>query len=113
MEDQKHPDTFGAPIAQIVAVLMLAWALVPSNPYGYNVLLRVVICGISAYLAFQAYEHNRLGWVWALGITAVVYNPLVRIHLTREIWSVVNVVTIGMFVVTIWAIPRSSDEQAD
>ena len=94
------------PVAQIVAMLMLAWALVPSNPYGYYVLLRVVICGISVYLALRAYEHQNMGWVWTLGIMAAVYNPIFRVHLTREIWSVVNVATMGIFIATIWTIPR-------
>jgi uncharacterized membrane protein YwzB len=73
---------------------MLLWALYPGNPYGYYVLLRWVCCAAFAYLALQALSLEKQGWVWVLGITAVVYNPVVRIHLNREIWSVVNVITI-------------------
>jgi hypothetical protein len=29
--------------------------------------------------------------VWVLGVTAAIYNPIIRVHLTREIWSVLNV----------------------
>jgi hypothetical protein len=85
---------------------MLAWALVPSNPYGYYLLLRVVICGICAFLAFVAHARQQTGWVWVLGISAVVYNPFGRVHLTREIWTVVNVVTIVLLAVTIWLFRR-------
>lgn len=85
---------------------MLAWALVPSNPYGYYLLLRVVVCGICAYLALAAYERQRQGWVWALGITAVVYNPFIRVHLNREIWSAVNIATIVLLAATIWVLRR-------
>ena len=109
MSDRPGQESSTFPIAQIIAVLMLAWALVPTNPYGYYVLLRVVICGISVYLAYQAFDRGRTGWVWTLGIVAVVYNPLIRVHMTREFWSVVNVVTIGIIVATIWTIPRCSD----
>ena len=35
------------------------------------------------------------------GVTAVIYNPIVRIHLTREIWTAVNVVTIVLLGMTI------------
>lgn len=101
-----QPTTGRLAVAQIVALLMLAWALVPSNPYGYYVLLRVVVCGISIYLALRAYEQQNMGWVWTLGIMAAVYNPIFRVHLTREIWSVVNVVTMGIFIATIWTVPR-------
>ena len=37
---------------------------------------------------------EKQGWVWLLGVTAGIYNPILRVHLTREIWSVVNVATI-------------------
>lgn len=89
---------------QIVVIAMLMWALVPGNPYGYYMLLRWVCCGVFAYLAFQAYEGNRQGWVWVLGITAGVYNPIIPVHLTREIWVVVNVVTIGIVVGSVFGI---------
>lgn len=82
---------------------MLLWALNPDNPYGYYILLRWVCCGIFAYLAFQALEHEKQGWVWMLGITALVYNPIFRVHLNRELWSIINVVTIGIAVASIFA----------
>lgn len=83
---------------------MLLWALNPANPYGYYILLRIVICASCAYLAFRAAEVNKNQWVWILGVSAVVYNPLIRLHLNREIWSVVNVVTIIVLIMTPWAL---------
>ena len=88
-------------IPQLVAIVMLLWALNPENPYGYYILLRWVCCGVFAYLALKAYEHEHQGWVWILSITAAVYNPIIRVHLTREIWSVINVITIGIAVASI------------
>ena len=90
-----------APIAQIVAIGMLAWALLPDNPYGYYLLLRWVICGVCIYLALQAMERDTTGWVWVLAIVAIAYNPIFRVHLTREIWSVVNIATIVMLGMTL------------
>jgi hypothetical protein len=83
---------------------MLLWALNPGNPYSYYLLLRWVCCGVFAYLAVQALESKRQGWVWVLGITALIYNPLIPVHLTREIWSAANVATIGVAVTSIFAL---------
>jgi hypothetical protein len=91
-------------VPQLISILMLLWALNPDNPYGYYILLRWVTCGVFAYLAFQAFNQERQGWVWILGITAAVYNPIIRVHLTREIWSVLNVITIGIAVASIFVI---------
>lgn len=81
-------------IPQIIAIVMLLWSLYPGNPYGYYVLLRIIVCAICAFLAFSAWNIEKDKWVWILGVTAVIYNPIIPVHLTREIWSVVNVATI-------------------
>jgi hypothetical protein len=97
-------------VPQLIASSMLLWALNPSNSYRYYVLLRWVCCGVFAYLAFQTFERQRYGWVWILGLTAGIYNPIVPVHLTREIWSVVNVLTIGIAMASLFG--RRSIEHA-
>lgn len=95
-------------IPQIVAILMLLWALNPENPYGYYVLLRIVLCGVCTFLAYHALKIGNDTWAWILGVTAVLYNPIVRIHLTREIWSVVNIATVVLLAVTVGALRKRS-----
>lgn len=95
-------------IPQIIAILMLLWALNPENPYSYYVLLRIVICTICAFLAFCALEIGNDKWVWILGVTALIYNPIIRIHLTREIWSVVNIATIVVLAITFGTLRKRS-----
>src|SRR5690606_22090953 len=92
------------PFAQVIGMGFLAWALVPSNPYGYYILLRIIVCAICLYLAVDAYGKQRIGWVWVLGVTAAVYNPILRVHLTRPIWSALNIATIVLLAVTIWVL---------
>lgn len=88
-------------VPQAIACLMLLWALNPKNPYGYYILLRIVCCAVFAYLAFHAVEQNHRDWGWVLGVTAFIYNPILHVHLTREIWLVVNIATI---VIALWSI---------
>jgi hypothetical protein len=88
-------------IPQAVVIVMLLWALNPENPYGYYILLRVVCCGVFGFLTVQALTQDKKRWAWTLGITAVIYNPVIRVHLNREIWSVVNVATIIVAVASI------------
>jgi hypothetical protein len=80
---------------------MLFWALNPNNPYGSYILLRWVCCGVFAYLAFKAFENGNQGLVWGLCITAAIYNPILRVCLTRAKWSVINIITIGIAVASI------------
>ena len=97
-------------LLQTIASGMLLWALYPDNPYGYYVLLRWVCCGIFAYLAFCTAVQKKKGWLWMFGIMAIVYNPIIPIHLTRDIWQVLNIVTIGIAVASIFFIKGESAE---
>jgi hypothetical protein len=108
--EQRRAQTW--PVIQGIGVALLAWGLLPINPYGYYLFLRVVVCGITAYLAFQAHETRKIGWCWTLGITAIIYNPVIRVHLTREVWSVLNVATIAILVATVWTLHRKAQTSA-
>ena len=94
------------PVAQVIGTLALLWALVPSNPYGYYILLRWVLCGIFIYLALQAHEQQKAGWVWVLGITAAVYNPILPLHATRGFWVMVNIATIILLGISAFVLRR-------
>jgi len=49
---------------------------------------------------------NQMGWVWLLGMTAVVYNPFFRFPLGRSLWTLVNVVAIVELVFVPHALKR-------
>jgi hypothetical protein len=89
-------------VAGIICIAMLLWALVPANPYGYYVLLRWVVCGISLYVAVKAYQQKKMSWTWIFCGVAVLFNPLIPIYLTRNVWSVVDLATAIVFATRIW-----------
>jgi hypothetical protein len=96
-------------IPQLTASAMLLWALNPGNPYGYYVLLRWICCVLFVFLATQAFVRNKYGWVWTFGILTGIYNPIFRVHLNRETWSIINVLTMLVALASIYAL-RTKDE---
>ena len=78
----------------VMMMVMLGIALFPIRYYGYYVLLKIVICGGCAFLAANAYDDGRKHLVWVMGGLAVLYNPIIRFPLGRELWMVINILTI-------------------
>lgn len=76
----------------------VAIALIPIMPYGYYPAMRWFVSGGCVWLAFNAHSDERENWVWIWGIAAGIYNPIVPVHSTREIWTVINIATIGTIV---------------
>jgi hypothetical protein len=76
---------------------MLVVALSPKNPYSYYIILRIVVFSCCAYLLYGAIKLRKMSLSWVLMVAALLYNPFIRVHLARSTWSIINVVTAGLF----------------
>ena len=83
-------------IALFVAASFLFMALFDGWQYGFFTLLRFVVFATTTYVAWMAYEEQKEKWVWIFGFVAVLFNPFFPVHLTREIWFVIDLIS-GVF----------------
>ncbi len=102
--DKSKPERVWIP--QTVSCVLLVVGLLRGLPYGYYVLLRWVCCAAFAYLALHAHRQKQDTWTWVLGVTAAIYNPIVPLHLGREVWTVVNLATIVIAAFSLSRTPR-------
>lgn len=92
-------------IPAIIAAIMLLLALAPF-PYGYYKLLRLVVCGVSLYVAFTAFNWQKMWAVWVFGFVAILFNPLIPIHLSREIWQLIDMACALLFFVMVFVLEK-------
>lgn len=87
--------------------VMCLLALLPL-PYGYYTLLRIVVCGAGAFGAYKAFEKPETQvWAFALGGLAILFNPIIPIHLTREIWAPIDIAAAAVFgAAAVWLAPK-------
>lgn len=86
-------------VPALIASALLFGALAPL-PYGYYQMLRWVVCGISIYIAYKAYKWDRKWATWLFAGCAVLFNPILPIYLTREIWQPIDIVCGLLFIVS-------------
>ncbi len=91
-------------ILQFITAALLLWA-VTKNPYDYYTLLRFIVCPVSAYAAYRLQCLRKPGWCWILGIIAVLFNPIFKVHLQRETWQLINVIVATVMVCAAIIIP--------
>jgi hypothetical protein len=83
-------------------------------PYGYYMLLRVVVLAAALLLAGLIYQRTKQFTIW-LGlflVAALVFNPFVPLHLTRGVWLISNVAAAALFVGH-FIVARSQAAEAD
>jgi glucan phosphoethanolaminetransferase (alkaline phosphatase superfamily) len=103
---QKRPHLIPA----IIAAVMLFGAL-GRWPYGYYQLLRFVVCGVSVYVAYTAYTWQKMWAVWLFGFIAVLFNPLIPIHLSREAWQPINVICAILLIFIVVVLKNPSEKE--
>lgn len=87
-------------VKAILAILLLICLL--DMPYGYYQLVRFVAMAGFAYLAFMANESGRQNELFIYIALAILFQPIIKIALGREIWNVVDVVVAIGLVVSIF-----------
>ena len=90
------------PAVWLVPAALLFLALLPF-PYGFYVLLRLVVCSAAGLLTYNEYSLRGTvsGWTIVLASVMLLFNPIVPVHLTREIWAPINIAT-GLLIVFHW-----------
>ncbi|GEM_PF-4913476 len=67
----------------------------------YYVLLRWLTSAAGLFMAYRAYIYKKENWIWLFGFIAILFNPFFPVHLGREIWQIVNVITAIIFLISI------------
>jgi hypothetical protein len=88
-------------LALAVPVAMLTIALL-ELPYGYYTLLRIVVTTACIWLAVQIYDGEISAPVITVCTLAILYNPIVKVSMTREAHSYLNVATALLLVLFGW-----------
>lgn len=62
-------------------------------PYGYYTLLRIVVCAFAVAVFACAWDGDAPTRIWPLTFVgvAIVFNPLIPIHLDRATWFFLDV----------------------
>ncbi|MDD2388996.1 MAG: hypothetical protein PHP23_04595 [Desulfobacterales bacterium] len=90
-------------VAIIISVVFLFLAMIEGWPYGFFTLLRLVVFGTTVYLSWLAHRSERQVWTWTFGFISLVFNPLILLHLGRDLWMVVDLLAAVFLIISIFA----------
>ena len=79
--------------------MLLIVAPLISFPYGFYIFLRLIVTITAVYIIFDTYKNFKSinETIIIFSIIAILYNPIIPVHLTREIWLPINFVTAGIY----------------
>lgn len=84
----------------IVPAILLLVAILPL-PYIYYMAMRWIVAGAAAFIAWKEFELNNKAansYVWIFAALALVFNPIVPIHLFKLAWIAINLFSAAAFI---------------
>lgn len=83
----------------LIPIIFLIIAPIISFPYGFYVLLRLVVTVSSGYIIYRAYKYsNNINSVVVIfSLIFLLFNPIFPVHLSREIWLPLDFLTAGVY----------------
>lgn len=80
-------------------------------PYGYYIFLRWFVAGSAGFLAWVSFNLNKPIIALIAVFLALLFNPIVPVHLDRGTWSVIDLVAAGFFGFSAWSIKPTKKEK--
>jgi uncharacterized membrane protein (DUF441 family) len=102
---QRRPHFVPALLAAAMLVVALA-----KLPYGYYTALRWVTCAVAVYVTFLGVAGEQIWAAWPFALIALLFNPVLPVHLTRGIWRPLDIAAAALFVASAFVI-RSLPER--
>lgn len=78
---------------------MLLIALAPL-PYGYYTLLRLVATAVFIWAALVSYQRQATLLPWLFALMALLFNPVFKVYLPREVWMFIDLGAAVLLLVT-------------
>ena len=96
----------------IPAALLIIAPLV-SFPYGFYTLLRLIVSVTAGFIIYYSYKGakgiNEITVIFSLIL--ILYNPIIPVHLNREIWMPINFVTSGIYIYGFYKIKKTLNNE--
>src|SRR3990172_2918282 len=83
-----------------ISIVLLIGALIGGWPYIFYKVLRIVVFTVAIFLCYIAGKSNQPPWIVMFGIIALLFNPVFPVHLSRNLWMLIDLFAIIAFAVS-------------
>jgi len=89
-----------------ISSLLLILAIGARVPYDFYILLRVLVFGTAVFTLLKIRADLPVWKIYSLLIVALLFNPLIPIHLHRSTWATLNFVCAILMIQQLFSLPR-------
>lgn len=110
MSGKKKENEKFTKIPAVIAIIVLLLTFIDWDSYSYYTFMKFIVTGVMFYHAYFIYEILKKinHWFWGSVGTAVLFNPVIPIHLgDKDLWMVIDILVIGFLISSMIKINRT------
>lgn len=93
-------------VLKIIMAILLFLCLL-DMPYGYYQLVRFMAMISFGFLAVKSYARKDEKFAFTYGILAILFQPIFKISLGRDIWNIIDVIVgSGLIIILLRRVPK-------
>ena len=77
----------------------MSFVAIADLPCGYYTLMRLVVCATAVFVVVASAKSKHMWAVWAYSILALLFNPILPVHLTKSLWQPIDFIAGAMLIV--------------
>lgn len=93
-----------------IALAILFFSCLADMPYGYYQFVRFLALFGFVILAYMAHQEDRHIEMIIYGALAILFQPIFKIALGRQLWNIVDVIVGLALILSLWINPKSKSE---
>ena len=83
----------------IFAGIFLLLGIFGDFSYGFYMFIRLIASITAAIFAYLFYQKKNIPWTWVFIVSAIIFQPFIKVHLTKGIWQFLNGILIVLLIV--------------
>lgn len=88
-------------LIKLLLPLLLIFCLA-DMPYGYYIFTRIIMTITAALLAYNYFDQNKKEIAYFWGAIAIMFQPIYKIPLGRELWKGVDIIIAIILIIRIY-----------
>jgi hypothetical protein len=84
-------------------IITLLFVATSQQSMPFYKFLRPIVFIASIYFAYESFRTGQRKWTIAYGVIALVFNPIMKVYLNKEVWQIIDVVTALAIFISLFA----------
>ena len=95
--------------ARLISAALLIWAF-GRHRYIFYESVKLIVCGVTVYGVYYTYKLEMKLWKVVFAVIAILFNPVLPVHLSRQAWEVYDLAAAGVLLLSVFLVKSANKD---